>query len=80
MGSDIDLKLNSYKQIISIHAPVWGATLILTFAHVSESISIHAPVWGATDRKSHLDMNGEISIHAPVWGATLSFLTSVLAF
>ena len=35
-------------KIVSIHAPVWGATCsgILTFMVIE--VSIHAPVWGAT--------------------------------
>ena len=33
---------------ISIHAPVWGATMDETINWLKEYISIHAPVWGAT--------------------------------
>ena len=34
--------------LISIHAPVWGATEDLSFLYFNNIISIHAPVWGAT--------------------------------
>ena len=57
--------------MISIHAPVKGATLIHIRRHYNRDISIHAPVKGATsgvqvgDRYLHV-----ISIHAPVKGAT----------
>ena len=33
---------------ISIHAPVWGATLCFYVGSLYCHISIHAPVWGAT--------------------------------
>ena len=56
---------------ISIHAPVWGATLAFWDYDMLHEISIHAPVWGATLAFWDYDMLHEISIHAPVWGATL---------
>ena len=34
--------------VISIHAPVWGATPSGETSEPPEAISIHAPVWGAT--------------------------------
>ena len=34
--------------LISIHAPVWGATLMKSANTIKVLISIHAPVWGAT--------------------------------
>ena len=36
------------KSFISIHAPVWGATFIVSSFKKDMIISIHAPVWGAT--------------------------------
>ena len=58
--------------IISIHAPVKGATLHLgDLPRLPRQISIHAPVKGATrnlpDDAEHIPL---ISIHAPVKGAT----------
>ena len=55
---------------ISIHAPVKGATLLLSGVLEVAVISIHAPVKGATIRHV-LDVYPTlISIHAPVKGAT----------
>ena len=33
---------------ISIHAPMWGATIAIDSKFVNNIISIHAPMWGAT--------------------------------
>ena len=35
-------------QMVSIHAPAWGATIQQTQAAISSYVSIHAPAWGAT--------------------------------
>lgn len=35
--------------VISIHAPVWSATVHSELEEEFDPISIHAPVWGATD-------------------------------
>ena len=58
--------------IISIHAPVWGATGLLWLLGVNFRISIHAPVWGATSAGRETEVSNFISIHAPVWGATIT--------
>ena len=34
--------------VVSIHAPVWGATLLRASTLIYPRVSIHAPVWGAT--------------------------------
>ena len=57
-------------QIISIHAPVRGATAAYCRERNSGIISIHAPVRGATCRPMGEGLTLFISIHAPVWGAT----------
>ena len=36
--------------VVSIHAPVWGATSRWIHGEQSRNVSIHAPVWGATHR------------------------------
>ena len=41
------ITINNVKYI-SIHAPVWGATLSACLRKLFPEISIHAPVWGAT--------------------------------
>ena len=38
-----------FGQVISIHAPQWGATTGLAVYLTVQGISIHAPQWGATD-------------------------------
>ena len=56
--------------MISIHAPVWGATQEKRSVIFLWEISIHAPVWGATLIIPNIKDLENISIHAPVWGAT----------
>ena len=60
--------------MISIHAPVKGATDNEVAARVKTTISIHAPVKGATIMEyRNANKKGDISIHAPVKGATERF-------
>ncbi len=57
--------------VISIHAPTWGATGM--YGGDSSNaiiISIHAPTWGATQVLLLPMYKKHISIHAPTWGAT----------
>ena len=57
--------------LISIHAPVKGATLRCNMGKHIPIISIHAPVKGATITDKLYPCSRQISIHAPVKGATL---------
>jgi len=57
-------------QIVSIHAPAWGATPDCPSDHLAEHVSIHAPAWGATPKKEIPMSKITVSIHAPAWGAT----------
>ena len=57
-------------RIISIHAPVKGATVCQPEVAVNGRISIHAPVKGATEGGDGIVECWDISIHAPVKGAT----------
>ena len=34
--------------VVSIHAPAWGATVGIEADHGARQVSIHAPAWGAT--------------------------------
>ena len=36
------------EEMVSIHAPAWGATASSLSAHLGLYVSIHAPAWGAT--------------------------------
>ena len=60
--------------MISIHAPVKGATKAVVHLHPGGDISIHAPVKGATlIEQGRPNLVCHISIHAPVKGATSIF-------
>ena len=49
VGCDFDIQLiNPVAITVSIHAPVWGATIYPCVAPGKKLVSIHAPVWGAT--------------------------------
>ena len=41
-------ELIMYYFHVSIHAPVWGATITGLSPVIINYVSIHAPVWGAT--------------------------------
>ena len=56
--------------MISIHAPMWGATVFVPKSFLDTLISIHAPMWGATGPVAKSVGMDVISIHAPMWGAT----------
>ena len=64
--------LNS--MVVSIHAPVKGATLTVSLTSLLTHVSIHAPVKGATKSRSTSVMPAAVSIHAPVKGATRVWL------
>ena len=64
---------------ISIHAPQWGATELVSVRDGLAGISIHAPQWGATELVYGRDGLAGISIHAPQWGATQQFQHSLVA-
>ncbi len=67
-----DSKKSVVDMLISIHAPMRGATSTLNVCSPSLiSISIHAPMRGATCAKKLLVFrHWKISIHAPMRGAT----------
>jgi len=62
--------------MVSIHAPVKGATLEDVNPYIDGYVSIHAPVKGATDVAITIIPAGNyVSIHAPVKGATRGIST-----
>ena len=61
---------NRGQEIVSIHAPAWGATFPHAAAWRGCAVSIHAPAWGATCYVMQSETFREVSIHAPAWGAT----------
>ena len=40
--------LEATTNLVSIHAPAWGATLLILKVRLPALVSIHAPAWGAT--------------------------------
>ena len=48
VGCDNGRVYRTTDVMVSIHAPVWGATDDLEMAKQADAVSIHAPVWGAT--------------------------------
>jgi len=57
--------------VVSIHAPVKGATPRLGLSGAGCNVSIHAPVKGATKWSDISSYTWPVSIHAPVKGATM---------
>ena len=48
VGRDLGFVYSVYPDLVSIHAPTWGATLNLKWLYLADNVSIHAPTWGAT--------------------------------
>ena len=69
-GSDPHIAGVNGRVLISIHAPVKGATNKRAYSRSYGAISIHAPVKGATIGQRLRSPGLDISIHAPVKGAT----------
>ena len=69
-GSDLRDKKAQMLDIVSIHAPVKGATQGPARARGDSTVSIHAPVKGATIGSIDKTTQRIVSIHAPVKGAT----------
>ena len=79
-GSDLHAVGPGRLLLISIHAPVKGATSRASHRPGCVQISIHAPVKGATICKEATMAGGSISIHAPVKGATWTTSGSTITF
>ena len=65
--------LQSQKKLsvtVSIHAPVWGATL--TYQRLDDAHGFNPRTRVGCDwNKKPKKVSGQVSIHAPVWGATV---------
>ena len=70
-GRDHGLFRASVEQLVSIHAPTKGATLIRSGVVFFPRVSIHAPTKGATGITTLRLAAGLVSIHAPTKGATI---------
>ena len=62
--------ISKTADLVSIHAPAWGATRPAKDWPRKRRVSIPAPAWGATFGVGGLSRAGIVSIHAPAWGAT----------
>ncbi len=71
-GRDVSTKTRcNPRQIVSIHAPMQGATLKCSpKTSTAILVSIHAPMQGATSLFWCSHRPPEVSIHAPMQGAT----------
>ena len=76
-GRDLLRSVSSQDQLVSIHAPVRGATRILARLCLRVVVSIHAPVRGATSPNGNTEIYMAVSIHAPVRGATMEFSVTI---
>ena len=56
MGCDATVTKVRRGVKISIHAPMWGATILPSWLAIAVNISIHAPMWGATSRGYIVDL------------------------
>ena len=69
-GATFSLHIFRLALIVSIHAPVKGATGVPAGSICVLPVSIHAPVKGATSFSLQEGALQRVSIHAPVKGAT----------
>ena len=70
MGGDVLAHLWLTEQIVSIHAPAWGATS-WDFSHFQGLGFQSTPPHGGRQAIGCCDTNSIlVSIHAPAWGAT----------
>ena len=70
MGRDLMTGSQMLEQIVSTHAPAWGATPGPRRSGEVEGVSTHAPAWGATAANPLCERHLKVSTHAPAWGAT----------
>ena len=56
MGGDNSKRPDAIAELVSIHAPAWGATYRLFETAGRSKVSIHAPAWGATGFKSNTSL------------------------
>ena len=70
MGRDDDLRVLRDRDIVSIHAPAWGATRHPP-THRSPARGFNPRARVGRDIECEIGRNREhVSIHAPAWGAT----------
>ena len=70
MGSDISHSIKSSVESISIHAPAWGATRLLSALSTPKTDFNPRSRMGSDQFLDQQAVKPKISIHAPAWGAT----------
>ena len=65
VGSDRTPPGRGLQEVVSIHAPAWGATPAAGWHHRRGNVSIHAPAWGATFAFPVTNPNGEFQFTLP---------------
>ncbi len=70
MGGDCRIGDRWSQEIVSIHAPAWGATRSRTSQINSSRFQSTPPHGGRLTVLNGPGRNGKVSIHAPAWGAT----------
>ena len=73
VGCDQLMPLLFVRPMVSIHAPVWGATYIVTTEKRIIGFQSTHPCGVRQDLSGHVKCASQVSIHAPVWGATTFF-------
>ena len=74
MGCDFKIKSATDNGEVSIHAPVWGATLAKAILAMKTGFNPRTRV-GCDDNVAPKVGVTAVSIHAPVWGATHASIT-----
>ena len=70
MGGDASENGYAITEVVSIHAPVWGATWLLLSKRAAQRCFNPRPRMGGDASENGYAITEVVSIHAPVWGAT----------
>ena len=70
VGRDALVIILNVRDIVSIHAPTWGATQVTDDSQISSGFNPRAHV-GRDKVGLEAGRDVRVSIHAPTWGATL---------
>ena len=65
VGRDLACQVVDIGQLVSIHAPAWGATPDARALERRRDVSIHAPAWGATQSSTGLRCSVEFQSTRP---------------
>ena len=71
VGCDAHCLINLVPSRVSIHAPVWGATITMSQQFQAKTFQSTHPC-GVRPYLTVKTVSTDVSIHAPVWGATIN--------